>query len=177
MSGALNYAEALLSLSEEMGISDSVLSDLNSAADTLRAYPEYVKLMDTPALSVPEKISLADNAFSSVEKLVQNVIKILAEKHSVYLLPEIAKEYSALYNEAHGICDAEIISAVELTDSQIQKLKEKLENMTGKTIVIKNTIDKGVLGGIKLRYLGRELDGTLKARLSSIEKSLKNTII
>jgi exodeoxyribonuclease VII large subunit len=56
-------------------------------------------------------------------------------------------------------------------------LKEKLENMTGKAIVIKNTVDKTVLGGIKLRYLGRELDGTLKARLSSIEKSLKNTII
>ena len=177
MSAALNYAEALFSLSEEMGNSDKVLSDLNVTAEILRTYPEYVKLMDTPAISVPEKISLADTAFSSVEETVANVVKILAEKHSVYLFPEIAREYSSLYNDARGICNAEIISAVELTDSQIQKLKEKLENMTGKTIVIKNTVDKTVLGGIKLRYLGRELDGTLKARLSSIEKSLKNTII
>ena len=106
-----------------------------------------------------------------------NVIKILTEKHSVHLFPEIAKEYSAIYNDSRGICNAEVISAVQLTDSQAEKIKEKLEAITGKTIVIKNTVDKSILGGIKLRYLGKELDGSLKARLNSIEKSLKNTII
>lgn len=177
MSGALNYAEALFSLSEEIGISDGVLSDLTVASDILCKYPEYVKLLDTPAVSVPEKIALISEAFSSLNEIVSNVVKILAEKHSVHLFYEIAKEYSAIYNESRGICTAEIISAVAITDEQAQKLKEKLENMTGKTIVIKNTVDKSILGGLKLRYLGKELDGTLKSRLTSIEKSLKNTII
>lgn len=177
MSGASNYSEALFSLSEEMGNSEAVLSDLNVTADILKGYPEYVKLLDTPAISVPEKLSLIDEAFGSVTTTVKSVIKILAEKHSVHVFPDIVKEYAVRYNEARGICTAEIISAVELTESQTQKLKEKLENMTGKTIVIKNTTDKSLLGGIKLRYLGKELDGTLKARLSAIEKSLKNTII
>ncbi|MBE6537144.1 MAG: ATP synthase F1 subunit delta [Ruminococcaceae bacterium] len=177
MSGALNYAEALFSLSEEMSISDGVLSDLTLASGILSEYPEYVKLLDTPAVSVTEKLPLIDEAFSSVADIVKNVIKILTEKHSVHLFFEIAKEYTVIYNESRGICTAEIITAVELTDSQTQKLKEKLENMTGKTIIIKNTVDKSILGGIKLRYLGKELDGTLKARLNAIEKSLKNTII
>ena len=177
MSGASNYSEALFSLSEEMGISDEVLADLNVTAEILKGYPEYVKLLDTPAVSVPEKLSLIDEAFATVTTTVKNVLKILAEKHSVHVFFDVAKEFSARYNEARGICTAEIISAVELTDAQTQKLKEKLENMTGKTIVIKNTIDKNTLGGIKLRYLGKELDGTLRARLSAIEKSLKNTII
>lgn len=177
MSGALNYAEALFSLSEELGISEGVLSDLTLTSDILRQYPEYVKLLDTPAVSVPEKLALISESFASLADVVSNVVKILAEKHSVHLLNEIAKEYSALYNESRGICTAEIISAVAITDEQAQKLKEKLENMTGKTIVIKSTVDKSILGGLKLRYLGKELDGTLKARLTSIEKSLKNTII
>lgn len=177
MSGAINYAEALFSLSEEMNVSDSVLKDALVVSGIFSKYPEYVKLLDTPAVSVPEKLALISESFSSVENIVMNVIKLLAEKHSVYLFPEITKEYSSLYNESRGVCNAEIISAVALTDSQAMKIKEKLENMTGKTIVIKNTVDKSVLGGIKLRYLGKELDGTLKARLTAIEKSLKNTII
>ena len=177
MSGTVNYSEALFSLAEETGVSKEVLENLNLTVSLFRKYPEYVKLLDTPAISVPEKLSLVDEAFSQYSEIARNLIKILTEKHSVYLLFEIAKEYSELYNEARGICNAEIISAVELTDSQTQKLKEKLENMTGKTIVIKNNIDKSMLGGVKLRYLGKELDGTLKARLSAIEKSLKNTII
>ena len=53
MSGALNYAEALFSLSEEMGISDGVISELGAVTEILCAYPEYVKLLDTPAVSVP----------------------------------------------------------------------------------------------------------------------------
>ena len=177
MSGALNYANALFSLSEELGTSEGVLADLNVTSEILNSYPEYVRLLDTPAVSVPEKLSLIDEAFSPVTETVVNVIKILAEKHSVHLFSEIAKGYMALYNESRGICTAEIISAVELSEAQIQKLKEKLTNMTGKTIVIKNTTDKSLLGGVKLRYLGKELDGTLKARLTAIEKSLKNTII
>ena len=56
MSGALNYAEALFSLSEEMSISDGVLSDLTLASGILSEYPEYVKLLDTPAVSVTEKL-------------------------------------------------------------------------------------------------------------------------
>lgn len=177
MSGAVNYSEALFSLSEEMGITDEVFGNLTLAAELFCEYGEYVRLLDTPSVSVPEKLALIDEAFSSISEITRNLIKILAEKHSVYMIFDIAKEYSALYNEARGICHAEIISAVELAEAQIQRLKEKLENMTGKTIVIKNTIDKSMLGGVKLRYLGRELDGTLKARLSAIEKSLKNTII
>ena len=177
MSGALNYANALFSLSEELGTSEGVLADLNATSEILKSYPEYVRLLDTPAISVPEKLSLIDEAFSPVTETVVSVIKILAEKHSVHLFSEIAKGYTALYNESRGICTAEIISAVELSDAQTQKLKEKLENMTGKTIVIKNTTDKSLLGGVKLRYLGKVLDGTLKARLTAIEKSLKNTII
>ena len=177
MSGALNYANALFSLSEELGTSEGVLADLNVTSEILTSYPEYVRLLDTPAVSVPEKLSLIDEAFSPVTETVVSVIKILAEKHSVHLFSEIAKGYMALYNESRGICTAEIISAVELSEAQIQKLKEKLTNMTGKTIVIKNTTDKSLLGGVKLRYLGKELDGSLKARLTAIEKSLKNTII
>lgn len=177
MSGTINYSEALFSLAEESGITKEVCDNLSLTVDVFREYPEYVKLLDTPAVSVPEKLNLIDEAFSSYSDVVRNVIKILAEKHSVYMIFDIAKEYLALYNDALGICNAEIISAVTLTDSQTLKLKEKLEKMTGKTIVIKNTVDKSMLGGVKLRYLGKELDGTLKARLTAIEKSLKNTII
>ena len=59
----------------------------------------------------------------------------------------------------------------------LKRLKDKLERATGKRVTVKNTVDKSLLGGIKLRYMGRQLDGTLKTKLEGIEKNLKNTII
>ena len=102
---------------------------------------------------------------------------ILCEKHSVRLFPAIADEYLALYNEARGIIEAEALSAVALDGVTLKRLKDKLERVTGKKVTVKNTVDKSLLGGIKLRYMGRQLDGTLKTKLEGIEKNLKNTII
>ena len=177
MSGGNVYAEALFSLSEELGQSDGVLADVKIARKAFKDNKEYVKLLDTPALAPSEKTTLIDKAFAPLTENVRNLIKILCEKHSVYLFDEIAKIYSELYDESRGIVTAEVLSATPLTDAQKDKLRIKLEKETGKTIIINNTIDKDLLGGIKLRYMGKELDGSLRARLTSIEKSLKGAVL
>ncbi len=177
MSGAKDYAEALLSLTDELGTTNSALEDVRAASKALTENPEYAKLADTPALSVHEKLSLIERAFSSVDESVRNLLKILCEKHSVHIFPRIASEYVSLYNESRGICNAEVISAIRLSEPQMAALKKKLKEMTGKTIVLRNTIDKSVLGGIKLRYMGKQLDGSLRSRLDAIESTLKNTIL
>lgn len=177
MTGAANYAEALFSLSEELHVSDRVLSDVTAAADALSANPDYLKLTDTPALSVPEKLELMSRAFSALGEEVRNLLFILCEKHSVHIFREIAKEYVSLYNESRGICPAEVTSAVALSPDQLDRIGKKLESLTGKTVIIKNKIDRDLLGGIKLAFMGRQLDGSLRARLSAIEDGLKNTIL
>ncbi len=177
MSAVKNYAEALLSLTDELGSTETAKEDIIACRDALTKNPEYISLSDNPALSVPEKLSLIDEAFSSVDISVKNLLKILCEKHTVHLFPKIASEYISLYNDSRGISEAEVISAVMLSERQIDALKKKLEAMTGKKIIVKNKIDKSVLGGIKLRFEGRQLDGSVRSRFEAIEKALKDTII
>ena len=64
-----------------------------------------------------------------------------------------------------------------MTESQKDALAKKLAANLGKTIVIKNTVDKTILGGVKLRYAGIQLDGSVQKRLESFEKNLKNIVI
>ena len=77
MTGAANYAEAVFSLSEEMGNTEAVLADIIAARDAFSANPDYVKLTDTPALSVPEKLSLIAKAFAPLCETVRNLIAVL----------------------------------------------------------------------------------------------------
>lgn len=177
MTGAANYAEALFSLSEELHETESVLSDIKIANATLTSNPDYFKLTDTPAIAVPEKLKLIGSAFASLNETVRNLLLILCERHSVHMFPEIAKTYISLYNESRGICSAEVTSAVALSSEQLDKIRIKLEKMTGKTIVISNKIDRSLLGGVKLAVMGTQLDGSLKARLTTIENGLKTTIL
>jgi ATP synthase F1 delta subunit len=171
------YAKALFLLSEEDGNSDAMLSDVKLTSRILSENPDYVRLLDTPAVSKSEKLVLIDEAFSSLIPNLKNLLKILSEKHITFSFSEIAKSFEELYNESRGIEYVEAVTAVAMSAKQTEKMKEKLAKMTGKTIIIKNTVDKSILGGVKLRYSGIQLDGSVKTRLDTFEKSLKNTVI
>ena len=56
-------------------------------------------------------------------------------------------------------------------------MQNKLELQTGKHIFIENIVDASILGGVTLRYGGVQIDGSVKARLESLEKSLKGLVV
>ena len=171
------YGKALFMLTEELGNTEKALTDVLTAEKIFKAHPDYARLLDTPAIPKEEKLALAHEAFSSLEECVLNLIKILCEKHSVSSFCDAAKAFLSLYNESRGIEEVEAVSAVPMSDGQISKMAEKLALMTGKKIIIKNTVSPEIIGGVKLRYLGIQLDGSVKTRLDKFEASLKNTVI
>lgn len=177
MIDAKEYAKALFLLTEEEKTTENVLKELETVKKLLCENPRYIKLLDTPALVKEEKLLLIDKAFSSFDGNLLNFIKLLCEKHAVYQIPRACDAYAAFYDEAYGVERVEAVTAVPMTAVQISKMTEKLAMLTGKTIVIRNTVDPAVLGGVILRYSGKQLDGSLKARLDRFEKSLKGIVI
>ena len=102
---------------------------------------------------------------------------ILSERHLAAGLVRLADEYASLYDEERGILRAEAVSAVAMSEEQINRLAAKLGERTGKTVLIKNTVDPGMLGGVKLRYGGTQLDGTVRASLDRFERALRESVI
>ena len=124
-----------------------------------------------------ERLGLINDAFSTLDPYLVNLLKILAERRSVYLFSKVCDGYLSAYDEARGIERIEAVTAVPMTDAQLAAMKAKLTALTRKTVVIKNTVDKSILGGVKLRYSGLQLDGSVKTRLDGFEKSLKEIVI
>ncbi len=177
MTEANEYGKALFLITEEDGLSDKILTDVRTAESILRDNPEYIKLLSSPAIPKSERIELVDKAFSCLDVSLCNLIKILVEKHAIYLFDKVAKAYYELYDESRGILRVEAITAVALTKGQSDIMTEKLSKSLGKTVVLKNTVDRSILGGVKLRYSGVQLDGSVRTRLDKFEEALKNTVI
>ncbi len=171
------YAKALFLLAEEKGAMQAILGDLKQAVEVLKEAPDYVSLLDSPALAREEKEKLIDEAFASLDKDLCSFIKILCTKHALYLFSRISDAYEALCDEAMGIIRAEAITAVALSNAQSERLKLRLQKQTGKTVILINTVDPSVLGGVKLRYMGKQWDGSLKNRLEAIGQSLQSTAL
>ena len=167
------YGGALYSLAADEHIEDEVLNGLCLVKDTLRDYPDYAKLLANPAVKKEERLGLLDEALrDAVHPYVLNFCKILCEKYALGSLGGCEAEYRANLYAARGILPVTAKTAVAMTDAQKQTLTQKLAADTGKTILLENVVDESVLGGVKLIYAGREMDGTTAGRLSALKTVL-----
>lgn len=177
MIDAREYASALFSLTEELGTTERVREELSGVLSLFSDNPEYAKLLDTPAISKEERVKLIDEAFSSLDTNLVNFMKILSERREAHSISGAAKEYLALYDTSRGIERVTAVTAIAMTDTQTKAMTEKLEKITGKKIIITNILEPAMLGGVKIRYSGKQLDGSLKTRLEDFENRLKNIVI
>ena len=177
MTAASEYGRALFLITEEDGISDKVLSDVRVAERLFRDNPDYIRLLNSPAVAKKERVGLVGRAMGGLNESLVNLIKILTERRCVQLFGKLAEEYYRLYDESRGILRVEAITALPLTAAQSEAIRDKLSRSLNKTVVITNSIDPSTLGGVKLRYGGVQLDGTVKTRLDKFEEALKATVI
>lgn len=177
MIDAKEYGRAIFELAEEAKSTEKILNELKLVEALFERNIGYQNLLDTPAISKNEKISLIDAAFKDFDDYVVNLLKVLCERHSVYMLKKTAQAFSDLYDEANGIERVDAITAVSMTSQQLAAMQKKLEAITEKKIIVNNIVDKSILGGVVLRYSGVQLDGSIKTRLDDFRKSLSNIVM
>lgn len=166
------YGDALYSLAVEENCPDEVLEGLSLAVTAFQANPGYLTLVQNPALPKEERLELLDKAFQGVHPYVLHLLKLLCERSALALAPGALEQFKSLLYAQRGILPVEAISAVPLTEAQQEALKDKLSAKTGKTILLETKLDPSVLGGVKLRYEGKELDGTAAGRLTALRRAL-----
>lgn len=172
------YAQALYSLAVEEGLTQTILEELKVLEDAFAQELGFLRLLAAPNLSKEERCGILDECFRGrVHPYVLNFLKILTEKGYVRQFGACCKAYREQYNEDNHILPVCAVTAVALSDAQAEKLSAKLAQITGKTIELSNRIDPQCIGGVRLDYDGKRVDGTVQNRLETIRAMLKNTVL
>ena len=175
---ANTYGQALYDLAKEEGLGKSILEELAVLKDVFTQNPQYCKLLSAPDIPKQERCGVLDEAFRGrTHPYVLNFLKILTEKGYIRQFPDCCDAYRSFYNEDNGILVVKAVSAIALSEAQVQKLTAKLEATTGKKIDLQCSVDAAVLGGLRLSYDGKQVDGTVSSRMDAISKLLKNTVL
>ena len=175
---ANTYGQALYDLAKEENLGQAILEELTVLKGVFADAPQYSKLLSTPDIPKQERCAILDEAFrGKVHPYVLNFLKILTEKGYIRQFPDCCDAYRGYYNEDNGILVVKAVSAVALSEEQKQKLTAKLESNTGKRIDLQCSVDAAQLGGLRLNYDGKQVDGTVRNRMDAIGKLLKNTVL
>ena len=175
---ATTYGQAMYDLARDEGKSQQILAELSVLDQSLSAEPEFLQLLSSPNIPKEERVQILDNSFrGKIDPYVLNFLKVLTEKGYVRHFSGCCQFYKQQYNKDNGIVPVVAYTAVPLSDELRRKLTAKLSTVTGKTIELDCRIDPETLGGVRLDFDGKQVDGTVRRRLEDIRGLLKNTVL
>lgn len=172
------YGQALYSLASEENLSDVILQELTVLDQSFREEPQFLRLLSAPNVAAEERCRVLDECFrDKLHTYVLNFLKILTEKGIARSFSDCVRVYRERYNQDHNILPVTAVTAVPLSEEQVQRLTDKLSAITGKTAQITNRVDPACLGGVRLDYDGKRVDGSVASRLESVRNMLKKTVL
>lgn len=102
----------------------------------------------------------------------RNLLRLLAERRRLGLLPAIAEGFASLRAEDERRGIVHVASAYPLSAGQEERLRQALERSLARHVTLECAVDGGLLGGAVIRIGDRVIDGSAVGRLRELAERL-----
>ena len=114
---------------------------------------------------------------NKTEKEIGDIIARFAEQlkkdGQIKNYKKIIENFSKVYNSAHGIVEAEVTTSRKLESHQVHQVEKFIkEKYAAKDVVINNTIDENIKGGVIVRVGDEVLDASVSNQLRRLKREL-----
>ncbi|QCI96848.1 F0F1 ATP synthase subunit delta [Agrobacterium larrymoorei] len=169
------YASSLFELALEAGVVEAVGADLDKFQALLDESDDLKRLVASPVFSAEDqsKAVAAIVAKAGIVSLAGNFLKVVANNRRLFAVPGMIAAYRTIAAAHRGEVVAEVTSAHALDEAQETELKAALKSVTGKEVTIALTVDPSILGGLIVKVGSRQIDTSLRTKLSTLKLALK----
>jgi F-type H+-transporting ATPase subunit delta len=166
------YARALFEVASERDVLDVVREQLGQFVDVLSTNHSLQTFFFSPYLSTEEKKDGLTRLIDGAEETFMSFLETLVERHRMPEIFHIRTRYEELWDAAMKRLPVEVTSAVELDESIVRDIGERIGTQTGNKIELTSVVDPDILGGIVLRVGDFILDASIRNRLSQLRKQI-----
>lgn len=169
---ALQYSNAIYDLASENNKLNVVFEDLYALSKIFKENDDLIFYLTAESVDNNEIIeTLSKNA----DEITKNLLKILDKNKRFNLLQIIVDQFIHRYNVDRGHVQATAVTAIALTDEQIERLKNIFIQKTGvKSVDFENIVDQSIIGGVILKSDSFLIDGSIKSKIEKLKKQLAN---
>jgi len=170
---AKKYATALFGLAKEKGILEQVSDEFRDLRQLLRDNRQLMDFLTAPQILEEDKQGAVQEILSKrVSDGFLQFLLLLVSKHRVQHLGVTADYFESLVREEKGILKARVITAVPLSEDLRLGLKERLERLSGKLIVLHPEVDERIIGGIIVILKDQIIDMSIRFQLDKLRDEL-----
>jgi F-type H+-transporting ATPase subunit delta len=173
---ARRYAQAMFDVAKKRGASEQAAGEIAPLAEAIREHGELRGVLENPAIPIEKKVAIADALLAAAgggRAEVQRLVRMLAERGRLTLLPDIAEAYAELVLEANRVMPAEVVTAAPLSDETRAALVDALGKATGAEIRITERVDPAIIGGLVARVGSLVFDSSVTHQLEQLRQRLR----
>ncbi|KGF69682.1 ATP synthase F0F1 subunit delta [Hoeflea sp. BAL378] len=172
---AERYASSLYELAAEAKAVDAVAKDLTRFQAMIDDSADLRRLVESPVFSAEDQSRsiVALIAKANITGLVGNFLKVVARNRRLFAMPQIIRSYHETVARERGEVNADVKTAHALSAAQEKELMAALSSVTGKTVTLNVTVDASLLGGLIVKIGSRQVDSSLRTKLSTLKHTLK----
>ena len=171
---ANRYSLALYELASESNSLSKIEENSHALLKLISNSKDFNNLIKDPTVTrdslnqVIEKIT--DNF--SLEGLFKNFLSFLISKRRFFYVQQILKNFNEICSEKRGELKAEIKSAKNLTQDEINKITQELSNNFKSEIKLNYTHDQSLIGGLVVQIGSTMIDTSIKKKLQQLETKM-----
>jgi F-type H+-transporting ATPase subunit delta len=166
------YARSLFEVANEHDVLDRVHDELGQFAEALSDDRTLQVFLFSPYFSSEEKREGVTKIVSDADEHFVNFLELLAERHRMPALFRIKREFDALWADEHKLLPVTVTSAIELDESLVEEIGQRIQDQTGRQVELSSTVDPEVLGGLMVRVGNMVLDDTVRNKLERLRKQV-----
>jgi F-type H+-transporting ATPase subunit delta len=169
---ARRYAEAIFAIGVKQKTLDRTLTDVQGIA-ALFSKRKLSFLLREPNIPAQRKeTAIRQGLESRVLPTSLNLALLVVQRALVDLMPNIARELNQLVLDYKNEAIAKVITAKQMDETQQDLVKQALERLTGKKIVLETQVQPSILGGVVARVGDQLIDGSVDRRLKLLQQQL-----
>jgi F-type H+-transporting ATPase subunit delta len=172
------YAQVLVDVvsAPNAGITlERITTELGQFVSMLNESPMFLKVFDNPTLSDEDKQKALKELVrkTDVSAFSERFLTLIIKRNRMNLLPEILHQVEVIQVEKSGGVIGQLVSAIPLEPGVVSNVASALSKKLNKPVQLKQSVDPGIIAGMRVTVAGTTYDGSVKGKLDKLTGSLR----
>ncbi len=166
------YAKSIFSLAKERGVLDTTFKEINIINEIFNVNKDLINFITNPVVNLDKKKKITEVIFSdNLESFSKSILYFIIENKRANLITQIFEEFNILYRKEKNILKIDLITAKKASESLKNRIIKKFGK--GAEVLLREQIDKSILGGILVKSDNKQFDSTVTNSINKIKSSFK----
>ncbi len=174
ITSAERYSLALYELSAESNVTSQIEEQSLSVLKLLEQSQDFSNLIKDPTTSQDDLLKVVNTISENYkfDQLLKNFLSFLIQKRRFFFVERILKSFIEICSEKRGELKAELRSAKQLSNEEINQITEELTKNFSSKIKLNYKHDESLIGGLVVQVGSTMVDTSIKSKLQQIENRM-----